>query len=101
MNRREITAAFESAGWKPAESGDPHVLIGTAGGYVISTRDPLWQAAGTLFELRDDTRDIRVGVRRVPEPSRAAELLERYGVRAGASIEAPAEPPMVPPEAEM
>ena len=35
---------------------------------------------GPVFELYDAKRQVTVGVRRIPTPQRAAELLGRYGV---------------------
>lgn len=101
MNRKEIKLAYESSGWETAGRSDEEVVRGEAGRYTVSTHESLWQAAGLLFELRDNEHGIRVGVRRVPRPSRAAELLEHYGIPVGPSTEVPVEPPTVPLEEEM
>ena len=100
MRREEVEAAFASSGWETVERGDEDVLKADAGRYAISTRESLWQAAGPLFQLCDKERDVVVGVRKVPPPFRAAELLERYGVPTALAHEFAREPPMVPPEEE-
>ncbi len=54
---------------------------------------------GPVFDLHDAERGVAVGVRRVPTPGRAAELLGRYGVPEYELRGAPG-PVMVPEAAE-
>jgi hypothetical protein len=51
--------------------------------YSIATRVSgagLYEGQGHIFDLYDAERGITVGVRWVPTPERAAELLRRHGV---------------------
>src|SRR5688572_3603245 len=57
--------------------------LGPPPGYSIAARVSgagLYGGQRPVFDLYDAERGVTVGVRWVPTPERAAELLERYGV---------------------
>jgi len=68
--------------------------------YSIATRVSgagLYGRQGPIFDLYDAERGVAVGVRWVPSPERAAELLERHGVSESEVRDTPE--PMIVPEA--
>jgi hypothetical protein len=119
----EITRAFMEKGWEIRYRGgnskcttpsDLDVIVadmpGSVSGesstpwleppprYSIAARGSgagLYEEQGPIFDLYDAERDVTVGVRWVPTPQRAAELLGRYGVPESELRDAP-EPVMVP-----
>lgn len=108
MTNEEITRAFMEKGWEIRYRGgnskcttpsDLDVVVadmpGSLGGesstpwlgsptrYSIATRVSgagLYGGQGPAFDLYDTERGVTVGVRSVPTPERAAELLRHYGV---------------------
>jgi hypothetical protein len=63
------------------ESSTP--WLGSPSRYSIAARvwgGGLYEGQGRVFDLYDAERGVSVGVRRVPTPEQAAELLGRYGV---------------------
>jgi hypothetical protein len=70
--------------------------------YSIATRVSgagIYGGQEPLFDLYDAERGVTVGVRWVPTPERAAELLERYGVPES-EVRATPEPVIVPEAVE-
>jgi hypothetical protein len=59
----------------------------------------LYGGQGPVFDLYDAERGVTVGVRWVPTPERAVELLERYGVPESEVQDSP-EPVIVPEAVE-
>jgi hypothetical protein len=108
VTNEEITRAFMENGWeiryrggnlKCATPSDLDLIIAdtprSPGGesstpwlgpptrYSIAARAPgtgPYGGQGSVFDLYDAERGVTVGVRWVPTPERAAELLGRYGV---------------------
>jgi hypothetical protein len=108
VNNEEITRAFMEKGWEIRYRGgnskcttpsDLDVIVadmpGSPGGesstpwlgrptrYSIATRVSgagFYGGQGPIFDLYDAERGVTVGVRWVPTPERAAELLRRYGI---------------------
>jgi hypothetical protein len=108
VTNEEITRAFIDKGWEIRYRGgnsmcttpsDLDVIVadmpGSVSGesstpwlepptrYSIAARGSgagLYEERGPVFDLYDAERDVAVGVRWVPTPKRAAELLRRYGV---------------------
>lgn len=108
MNNGEITRAFVEKGWEiryrggnsmcttphdldvivadmpgsvSGESGTPWLEPPTR--YSIAARVSgagLYGGQGPVFDLYDAERGVTVGVRWVPTPERAVELLRQYGV---------------------
>ena len=127
MTNEEITRAFIEKGWEIRYRGgnsmcttpnDLDVIVAdipeSLGGegstpwlgpptrYSIATRVSrvgLYGEQGPVFDLYDAERGVTVGVRWVPTPEQAAELLRRYGVPASESRDIP-EPMMVPEAVE-
>jgi hypothetical protein len=70
--------------------------------YSIAARGSdaeLYGEQGPIFDLYDAERGVTVGVRWVPTPERAAELLRRYGVPES-EVQDPPEPVIVPEAVE-
>jgi hypothetical protein len=87
----------ESPGGK---SGTPWLEPPTR--YSIAAGTPgtgFYGGRGPIFDLYDAERGVTVGVRWVPTPARAAELLERYGVPESEVRDTP-EPVIVPEAVE-
>jgi hypothetical protein len=108
VSNEEITRAFMEKGWEIRYRGgnsmcttpsDLDVIVadmpGSPGGkcstpwlgpltrYSIAARVSgagLYGGQGPIFDLYDAERGVTVGVRWVPTPERAAELLGRYGL---------------------
>jgi hypothetical protein len=108
VTNEEITRAFMEKGWEIRYRGgnskcttptDLDVIVadmpGSPGGksstpwlgsparYSIATRVSgagLYRGQGPVFDLYDAERGVTVGVRWVPTPERAVELLRRYGL---------------------
>lgn len=108
VTNEEITRAIMDKGWEIRYRGgnsmcttpsDLDVIVadmpGSLGGesstpwlepptrYSIATRVSdagLYEGQGPALDLYDAERDVTVGVRWVPTPEQAAELLGRYGV---------------------
>lgn len=127
VTNEEITRAFMEKGWEIRYRGgnsmcttpsDLDVIIAdmpeSTGGesstpwlgpptrYSIATRvsgTKLYGGQGTVFDLYDAERGVTVGVRWVPTPERAAELLRRYGV-AESEVRGTPESVMVPEAVE-
>jgi hypothetical protein len=127
VTNEEITRAFMEKGWEIRYRGgnsmcttpnDLDVIVadmsGSLGGksstpwlgppprYSIATRVSgagLYGGQGPVFDLYDAERGVTVGVRWVPTPERAAELLELYGVPESAVRDTP-EPVIVPEAVE-
>jgi hypothetical protein len=125
VTNEEITRAFMEKGWEIRYRGgnsmcttpsDLVVIVadmpGSLGGegstpwlepptrYSIATRTPgagLYGGQGPIFDLYDAERGVTVGVRWVPTPERAAELLGRYGVPESEVWDTP--DPVIVPEA--
>ena len=127
MTNEEITRAFMEKGWEiryrggnsmcttpsdldlivadipeshRGESSTP--WLGSPARYSIATRVSgagLYGGQGPVFDLYDAERGVTVGVRWVPTPERAAELLELYGVPESAVRDTP-EPVIVPEAVE-
>jgi len=117
VTNEEITRAFMEKGWEIRYRGgnskcttpsDLDVIVadmpGSLGGksstpwlesptrYSIATRVSdagLYRGQGPIFDLYDAERGVTVGVRWVPTPERAAELLRRYGVPESAVWDTP------------
>ena len=82
------------------ESSTP--WLGSRPRYSIAARVSgagLYRGQGPVFDLYDAERGVTVGVRWVPTPERAAELLERYGVPESEVRDSP-EPVIVPEPVE-
>jgi hypothetical protein len=127
VTNEEITRAFMEKGWEIRYRGgnskcttpsDLDVIVadmpGSLGGksstpwlgpptrYSIAARvsgTKLYGGQGPIFDLYDAERGVTVGVRWVPTPERAAELLRRYGVPESESRDTP-EPVIVPEAVE-
>jgi hypothetical protein len=127
VTNEEITRAFIVKGWEIRYRGgnskcttpsDLDVIVadmpGSLGGksstpwlgpptrYSIAARvsgTKLYGGQGPIFDLYDAERGVTVGVRWVPTPERAAELLRRYGVPESESRDTP-EPVIVPEAVE-
>jgi hypothetical protein len=125
VTNEEITRAFMDNGWEIRYRGgnsmcttpnDLDVIVadmpGSLGGksstpwlgpptrYSIAARVSgagLYSGQGPIFDLYDAERGVTVGMRWVPTPERAAELLERYGVPESAVWDTPAQ--VIAPEA--
>ena len=108
VTNEEITRTFMEKGWEIRYRGgnsmcttpsDLDLIVadmpGSLGGksstpwlgpptrYSIAARVSnagVYGGQGPVFDLYDAERGVTVGVRWVPTPERAAELLERYGV---------------------
>ena len=105
MTNQEITRAFIEKGWEIRyRGGNSRCATPSSLDMIVAEtpkasrdRSTPWLAApsrysiaaytwrpnlsgGLMFELYDAKREVTVGVRRVPTPERAAELLGRYGV---------------------
>jgi hypothetical protein len=125
VTNEEITRAFMEKGWeiryrggnsKCATPSDLDLIVANTPGspgresstpwlgpptrYSIATRvsgaGPYGEQ-GSVFDLYDAERGVTVGVRWVPTPERAAELLGRYGVPASEEWGTPE--PMIVPDA--
>jgi hypothetical protein len=127
VTNEEITRAFMEKGWEIRYRGgnskcttptDLDVIVadmpGSLGGesstpwlessprYSIAGRVSsagLYGGQGPIFDLYDAERGLTVGVRWVPTPERAADLLERYGVPESEVWDTP-KPVMVPEAVE-
>ena len=125
MTNEEIARAFMEKGWEIRYRGgnsmcttpnDLNVIVadmpGSVGGessmpwlglptrYSIATRVSgagLCGEQGSVFDLYDAERGVTVGVRWVPTPERAAELLGHYGAPESEVRDSPE--PMIVPEA--
>ena len=108
VTNEELTRAFMEKGWEIRYRGgnskcttpsDLDVIVadmpGSLGGesstpwigsparYSIATHVSVagsYEGQGPIFDLYDAERGVTVGVRWVPTPERAAELLRRYGI---------------------
>lgn len=99
MPRESAAEAFERAGWKVREEGDPAEVVAEAGRYEIRPDEKVL-GHETVFELTDKELSMKVYARKVPTPDRAAELLNRYGVPESMSEVTPGKVPMAPPGSE-
>jgi hypothetical protein len=127
VTNEEITRAFMEKGWdiryrggnsKCTTPSDLDVIVadmpGSVSGesstpwlgsptrYSIATRTPgagVYGGQGPVFDLYDAERAVTLGVRWVPTPERAAELLRRYGVSESEVQDTP-EPVIVPEPVE-
>jgi hypothetical protein len=127
VTNEEITRAFMDKGWEIRYRGgnsmcttpnDLAVIVadmprslggksstpwlGSPTRYSIATRvlgAGLYGGQGPIFDLYDAERGVTVGVRWVPTPERAAELLGRYGVSESEVWDTP-EPVIVPKAVE-
>jgi hypothetical protein len=127
VNNEQITRALMDKGWEIRYRGgnsmcttpsDLDVIVadmpGSTGGesstpwlgsptrYSIATRVSgarLYGGQGPIFDLYDAERGVTVGVRWVPTPERAAELLRQYGVPESGVRDTP-EPVIVPEAVE-
>jgi hypothetical protein len=125
VTNEEITRAFMEKGWeircrggnsKCTTPNDLDVIVAdmpaSLGGksstpwlgpptrYSIATQVSgagLYGGQGPIFDLYDAERGVNVGVRWVPIPERAAELLGRYGVPEPEGRDTPG--PVIVPEA--
>jgi hypothetical protein len=125
VTNEEITRAFMEKGWEIRYRGgnskcttpsDLAMIVadmpGSLGGksstpwlgpptrYSIATRvsgAAVYGGQGLIFDLYDAERGVTVGVRWVPTPERAAELLRRYGVPESQVWDSPG--PVIVPEA--
>jgi hypothetical protein len=125
VNNEEITRAFMEKGWEIRYRGgnskcttpnDLNIIVadmpGSVGGesstpwlgsptrYSIAARVSgagLYGGQGPVFDLYAAERGVTVGVRRVPTPERAAELLGHYGVPQSEVLDTPE--PVIEPEA--
>ena len=126
VTNEEITRAFIETGWEiryrggnsicstpsslemiiadcPRASGDSNTpWLESPARYSIAAytwRPNLSGGQGSIFELYDAKREATVGVRQVPTPQRAVELLARYGVPES-EVWGTSETVVVPQEAE-
>ena len=127
MTNEEITRAFMEKGWdiryrggnsKCTTPSDLDVIVadmpvslggksstpwlGSPRRYSIAARVSgagLYGRQGPIFDLYDAERGVNVGVRWVPTPERAVELLGRHGVPESESRDTP-EPVIVPEAVE-
>lgn len=126
MTNEEIARAFIEKGWEiryrggnsrcttpssldmiiadsPKASGDNSTpWLEAPSRYSIAAytwRPNLSGGQGPIFELYDAKREVTVGVRQVPTPERAVELLARYGVPES-EVWGTSETVIVPQEAE-
>jgi hypothetical protein len=128
VTNEEITRAFMEKGWEIRYRGgnskcttpsDLDVIVAdmprpvgreistpwleSPSRYSIAARTSgtgLYGRQGPAFDLYDAERGVTVGVRQVPAPQRAAELLGRYGVPES-EVWGTSEPVMVPEAAEL
>jgi hypothetical protein len=128
VTNEEITRAFMEKGWEIRYRGgnskcttpsDLDVIIADASGSSSDEGSTPWSGSpsrysiaacpaevrsskekGPIFDLYDAERGVTVGVRQVPAPQRAAELLGRYGVPES-EVWGTSEPVMVPEAAEL
>ena len=127
MTNEEITRAFMDKGWEIRYRGgnskcttpsDLAVIVADMPGSLGGKSSTPWLGSPTrfsiaarvsgagvngrqepVFDLYDAERGVTVGVRWVPTPERAAELLRRYGVPESEVRDTP-KPVMVPEAVE-
>ena len=125
MTNEQIARAFLEEGWeiryrggnsKCATPSDLDLIVADAPGHLGGETGTPWLeppprysiaasasgagprgGRGPVFDLYDAERGVAVGVRRVPTPERAAELLGRYGVPESEVRDSPG--PVMAPEA--
>ena len=80
--REHIEQGFENAGWCIDGGFSDYLVIGSGGddlsilvhAEALETND-----VDTVFELIDHERDLSHGVREIPTPQQAANLLQEHG----------------------
>jgi hypothetical protein len=79
--REQIEQGFENAGWCIDSGFSDYLVIGSDGDdlSILVHEEALETNVDTVFELIDHERDLSHGVREIPTPQQAANLLQEHG----------------------
>ena len=80
MSPEEIEQSFASAGWHLDGGFTDYLIIGyNDDGLSILARKEAWETDDLFFELIDHERHLTYGVKKIPTPQQAKQMLQELG----------------------